>query len=231
MTYQSGLVSIIIPTYNRYELLHHSIHSCLNQTYKNIEIIVVNDCSTDSRYQDGTLEQFPKTTVIHLPINQRIKNNCTAAQGMTRQEGIKIAKGEWIAFLDDDDFFLPNKLEIQINMMTENNINFSSTNMYCIFHNEIDLKQLNFKIKKISSTYDSKENIAIITREMNKNSNMINNSGVILHRSIYDKLKGFNTGFAEDWNLWNQALEYSPCMIIDIPLVYYTMNSSKNYQY
>lgn len=55
-----GLVSIIIPTFNRYELLNHSIKSCLNQTYKNIEIIVINDHSNDQRYYSGDLEKYKK---------------------------------------------------------------------------------------------------------------------------------------------------------------------------
>ena len=105
------LVSVIIPTYNRYDHLVHAIKSCLNQTYPNIEVIVINDASTDPRYLDGSLDRFPRTTIIHLPINQRIKYGTPAAQGMTRQEGLLVARGEWIAFLDDDDWFHPEKVE------------------------------------------------------------------------------------------------------------------------
>jgi len=54
---------VIIPTYNRYELLNHSIRSVLSNTYKHVEIIVINDCSTDQRYYSGDLEKYEKTTV------------------------------------------------------------------------------------------------------------------------------------------------------------------------
>ncbi|NBP59315.1 glycosyltransferase, partial [bacterium] len=58
-SYVKNLVSIIIPSYNRYELLTHCIKSCLSQSYSFIEVIVVDDCSTDPRYRDGSLEKFP----------------------------------------------------------------------------------------------------------------------------------------------------------------------------
>jgi len=56
----ADLVSVIIPSYNRYELLNHSIRSVLANTYKNVEVIVINDCSTDKRYYSGELETYEK---------------------------------------------------------------------------------------------------------------------------------------------------------------------------
>jgi len=65
--YIHGLVSVIIPTYNRYELLNHSIRSVLANTYKNVEIIVINDCSTDQRYYSGDLEKYEKPRLFICP--------------------------------------------------------------------------------------------------------------------------------------------------------------------
>lgn len=223
--YIKGLVSIIIPTYNRYELLIQCIKSCLLQTYKNIEVIVVNDCSTDDRYYSGKLEMLSeKVRVLHLNINQRIKYNTTSAQGMTRQCGIDIANGEWCAFLDDDDFFLPDKLDIQLKQMEQHNFLFSSTNMFIIKHNSI-----------VSDNYHAKLNIEImglyfenrgVPRYLTKNIidhiNLINNSSVILHRSVIDIVGPFQPIKFEDWNYWFRSLQYVKCLYIDIPLVYYT---------
>jgi len=89
----ADVVSVIIPSYNRYELLNHSIRSVLANTYKNVEVIVINDCSTDQRYYSGELETYEKTTVIHLSENMRVKHEVPAAQGMTRNYGIEKARG------------------------------------------------------------------------------------------------------------------------------------------
>lgn len=227
--YMNGLVSIIIPTYNRYELLLHCIQSCLSQTYKNIEIIIINDCSTDKRYYSGKLESISekniKIKVIHLQINQKIKFNTHSAQGITRQYGIGIASGEWIAFLDDDDFFLPNKIEIQLNKMINNNYLFSSTNMFFVTHNTITENKLDIDILKLY--FDEYSVPKCLNKEIINNTNLINNSSVIIHRTIINMVGEFKLIKYEDWDYWKRALSYVNCLYIDMPLVYYTYGVSQ----
>jgi len=227
----NGLVSIIIPSYNRYDFLVNSIKSCLNQTYDNIEIIVVDDCSTDPRYNDGSLELFSKTRVIHLPINQREKYNTLAAQGMTRQEGINIARGDWIAFLDDDDFFVENKIEKQLNHLKKHNGLFSSSNMYVVSHNSISEEKLDIHIDKLY--FQSRLPSHILTKNLIDRTNYINNSSVLMHKSLIEKTGSFKPVNYEDWDYWKRALYYSNCYYIDEPLVYYTIDqcNKKNYIY
>lgn len=226
------LVSIIIPSYNRYEFLINCIRSCLNQTYLHIEIIVVDDCSTDERYRNGILETFPKTTVLHLPINQRKKYNVLSAQGMTRQEGINIAKGKWIAFLDDDDFLLENKIETQLKYMKTYGYLFSSTNMYTITHNSISDEKLDFSIKELY--FNNKGDFVCSFSKYNIiKSNDICNSTVMIHRSIIEKTGDFKPEPYEDLEYWKRALQYTNSLYINIPLTYYTsdIKNIKNYVY
>ena len=125
------LVSVIIPTYNRFAHVNHAIQSVLHQTFQDFEIIVVNDCSTQSEYYNGQLELYQKTTIIHLPVNLKTHYNVTAAQGQTKQRGLNIATGTWICFLDDDDYWLANKLEIQLQALSQfSNVFFCSSNMF-----------------------------------------------------------------------------------------------------
>ena len=217
------LVSVIIPTYNRYELLNHSIRSVLSNTYKNVEIIVVNDCSTDQRYYSGELEKYEKTTIIHLPVNMRVKHNVSSAQGMTRNYGIEKARGEWIAFLDDDDFYVENKIEIQLEAMKKNNMLFSTTKMYLIDHKTLSMDKLDFTVVCLNNDID-KEN-KIITLDMIHKQNHVSNSTVIIHHSIVKKtgLQNIIPHGEEDWDYWKRALQYTQCLFLVIPLVYYTL--------
>lgn len=229
-----GLVSVIIPTYNRYEFLLHAIRSCLNQTYPNVEVIVVDDASTDPRYLDGPLEKFPKTTIVRLPINQRKKYNTLAAQGMTRQEGLWIAKGEWIAFLDDDDFFYPTKLEDQILAMNQHERQFCSANMERVHHSSITTEILQMESRGLY--FDNHVLPTYLTKEIIHHTNYINNSTVILHRSLIQKVGGFRPVPWEDWDYWKRVLEYTDCLYLDKPLTYYTVSAdpsirSKDYRY
>src|SRR6267143_7088888 len=101
------LVSAIIPTYNREAVVTHAVESILNQTYSHIEVIVVDDGSTDGT-QERLLKYGSRITVIAQ------KNAGPAA---ARNRGIRASRGQLIAFLDSDDLWLPNKLERQISLM------------------------------------------------------------------------------------------------------------------
>ncbi len=225
-----GLVSVIIPTYNRYELLNHSIKSVLANTYKEVEVIVINDCSTDPRYYSGELEKHDKTTVIHLPVNMRIKHNALSAQGITKNYGLECARGEWIAFLDDDDFFLENKLEAQLSYMLYNNCKFSSTNMYVINHISVCDEKLDFNI---ISKYFQTDIPQVFNNDIIHRTNYINNSSVMIHHSIVNKAGKFNIIQYEDWDYWKRAIQYADCLYINEPLVYYTktINNSESVRY
>jgi glycosyltransferase involved in cell wall biosynthesis len=101
------LVSVIIPTYNRTKTIERAVNSVLNQTWKKIEIIVVDDGSTDQTNE--TLKAYgDKIRVIHQP---------NAGASAARNTGIKAATGEIISFLDSDDEWLPSKTERQIKLL------------------------------------------------------------------------------------------------------------------
>lgn len=104
------LVSIIIPTYKRSETLIRAINSALNQTYSNIEVIIVDDNADFPEVRNSNLKLLNAYPEIKLVCNER-----NLGGGMSRNEGIKIATGEYVAFLDDDDEYLPTKIEKQIN--------------------------------------------------------------------------------------------------------------------
>jgi glycosyltransferase involved in cell wall biosynthesis len=108
MTNDHGLVSVIVPVYNRAHLVIETVASILAQTYRNIEIILVNDGSTDNSLEVIRALQHENFDVIRI-IDQK-----NQGQTMARNQGIKEAHGKYIAFLDSDDLWLPDKLEHQI---------------------------------------------------------------------------------------------------------------------
>lgn len=113
----NGLVSIIMPSWNTEKFIGESIESVLRQTYKNWELIIVDDCSTDNT--DKVVHSFkdPRIRYFHN------KKNSGAA--ITRNHALQKAKGEWVAFLDSDDLWMPEKLELQLRFMQEHGYVFS----------------------------------------------------------------------------------------------------------
>lgn len=136
------LVSVIIPVYNREKTIERAIDSVLSQTYTNFEIIIVDDNSTDntmslvSRYENNE------------PRIRHVQHNKNKGAQAARNTGIKMAKGEWIAFLDSDDEWLPQKLELQLSLAVI--MGTSIVHCECYVKNPNDVQQKRFGVPKLS---------------------------------------------------------------------------------
>lgn len=117
----SGQVSIIMPSYNTGRFISETIESVLAQSYSNWELIIVDDCSTDDT--DEVVGQYLTDERIRY-----IKNKNNSGAAVSRNRALREAKGKWIAFLDSDDLWTPDKLEKQIAFMENNGYHFSYTN-------------------------------------------------------------------------------------------------------
>lgn len=127
-------VSVIIPFYNRIEWMIEAIESVINQTHKNLEIIVVNDKSTEDIIKIKNISE--EDDRIKFIDNQKTKGVSGA-----RNTGIDIATGEFISFLDSDDLFLSEKIERQLTFMVRNGHLFSHAS-YLLFDNNTDNVQI-----------------------------------------------------------------------------------------
>lgn len=137
------LVSIITPTYNCGKFIAETIESVLKQTYCNWEMIIVDDCSTDNTKE--IVEKYAHNDL-------RIKYHCleqNSGAAVARTEAMRLANGSFIAFLDSDDLWTPDKLEKQIAFMEESNVNFTCTTYQQMDENG---KLLNKTIKAVAKT-------------------------------------------------------------------------------
>jgi len=128
------LVSIIMPSFNTAQYIKESILSVMNQTYANWELIIVDDCSIDDT--DKIVGSINDDRIRYL------KNKKNSGAAVSRNRALKEAKGRWIAFLDSDDLWMPEKLEKQISFMKKNNYSFSYTN-----YEEIDVESKRTGVK------------------------------------------------------------------------------------
>lgn len=126
----SNLVSIIIPVFNAEKYVAEAIHSVLSQTYKNTELICINDKSTDNSL--SVLESFGKEIIL-------VNNEDNYGTAESRNQGIRMARGEFIAFLDNDDVWENNKLEVQMNQFRSNpHLDISFSYMQCFISPELN---------------------------------------------------------------------------------------------
>ena len=140
---KKGLVSVITPTYNCEKFIGETIESVMEQTYQRWEMIIVDDCSTD--HTKEVVEEYAKK-------DNRIKYHClekNSGAAVARTEAMKLAEGEYMAFLDSDDLWMKEKLHKQFAFMKKHDIAFS-----CTSYEQVDEegKPLNKVIKTIPRT-------------------------------------------------------------------------------
>ena len=116
----NDLVSVIMPSYNTAKYISASIRSVMAQTYSNWELILIDDCSADET--DAVVQPY-----LCDPRVRYFKNESNAGAALTRNRALREAKGRWVAFLDSDDLWLPEKLERQLTFMEQNGYAFSYT--------------------------------------------------------------------------------------------------------
>ena len=190
------LISVVIPIYNCPEYTISTAESVKNQTYSNWEIIFVNDGSTDNTSK--VIEQLAKTD--H---RIRIIHQANGKQGKARNNGIKHSQGEWIAFLDADDIWLPNKLEIQLSKTIQENADLSFTDGYICLEN--DMLRRDHRLGVENKIYKGDDGIQLFHAQ-----NRIPTSTVLVKKSILEKSGGFpedrDIQNCEDYFLWTRLL-------------------------
>ena len=235
-------VSVIIPSYNRFHFLMNCLNSIKSQTYKNIEIIVINDCSTEKEYYNYDWNDIK---IIHLEKNTKkiFRHPCV---GYVRNEGINVSEGKYIAFCDDDDIWFPNKLELQIKEMKESGCKMSCTDGL-IGDGEYNT---NKRYDKYSSEYyheilktnlyEDKECDLIKSKfpkiwdlDFIKLHNCIICSSVVIEKQIFDKIIGFKNMKppGEDYDCWLRVLEHTDGVYVSEPCFYYDNTHGYGKQY
>jgi glycosyltransferase involved in cell wall biosynthesis len=234
-------VSVIIPTFNRFIFLLNTINSIKNQTYPDIEIIIINDRSTQKEYYNYN---WDNVTIIHLEKNSKeiFGFPCT---GFVRNQGIKLASGNYIAFCDDDDIWFPNKIELQVKAMKETGCKMSSTESligngpynpnnnykkyYCenyfeLFRNEYQNKGSNLLNNGFPDIYNL---------ELMQISNCMMCSSVIIEKELLNNINNFNNfqNGKEDYDCWLRALKYTDSAFIKDVCVYYDNNHGNGQNY
>jgi len=200
--YYSPLVSVIIPCYNCRDFIAQALESVMRQTYKNIEIIVVDDGSSD-----GTKEFITNNYSDIIYFYQRNQGPAAA-----RNRGIKLSKGKYIAFLDADDAWLPNKIESQIEIMSKKDdvslihtgrITISEKKKKVLKRNIVSGDIFNFLLKQDFITTSS----VMVTRDCISDVGMFDENPNLIG--------------VEDYLLWLKVAHRHKCFYIDRPLVEY----------
>lgn len=223
------LVSAIIHSFDRFEYLLNAVSSIENQTYKNLELLLINDESSQEEYYQHSFPSFVKK----IDIKKSELPNWSGSRQALINIGVKYSSGKYIALLDDDDIWLPKKLELQINKMIEKNARFSSTEglfgkgvykpnyEYKLYNQEHFFKILKKKFKKTKFLKNGNFPEYWDYEFLNIH-NCIIKSSVVIEKDLYELVGGFR-GLPKnaDYDFWLSILQHTDLLYINEPLFYY----------
>ncbi len=183
---KTTIVSVIIPVFERYERFIEAVESVLRQTFKDFELIVIDDGSKDQRIEWFSLSSGAKY----------IRIEHSGKPGFVRNRGVEIARGEYIAFLDSDDMWNLKKLEIQLSFMKKNSFRISHTKELWVKNGKL-ISQKKQKHKREGDIFKDALKKCIVGP-----------STVMMERSLFEEFGGFREDLeiAEDYELWLRIL-------------------------
>lgn len=203
-----GLISIIMAAYNTEKTIEQAINSVSSQTYTNFELLVVNDCSKD-RTVELVKDIVAKDSRVRLISN--VKNSGVS---YTRKHGLEEAKGDWIAILDSDDAWEPEKLEKQIVLQRRTNADLLFTGSAFMDSEGHPIDWCLHAPKEV--TY----------RQLLK-QNVLSNSSALVRKELYAKYYAIGDGMHEDFAIWLSILkEGKKAYGVDEPLLIYRIAKS-----
>lgn len=227
-------VSVIIPTYNRFHHLLNTIDSIKSQTFKNIEIIVVNDGSTEENYYRYN---WQGVIIINLKENTKIKYGYGNI-GYVRNRGIERATGKYVAFCDDDDIWFPEKIELQLKAMKDNECEMSSTDGLIgkgVYDSSKNYKKYNGNhFKHVLKNIDNGKYTdfpKIWDYKFIRKHNFFINSSVIVSKRLLDKICTIDKTqtniyvpykrYGQDYACWLNILNHTNSVYVDEICFYY----------
>lgn len=207
------LVSVVIPTYNHAQFLPAAIESVRAQTYPHVEIVVVDDFSTDNTEQVMAQYSAPDTTYI--------KSANKGIVATSRNVGTRAAKGEYIAFLDADDVWEPNKLELQLPHLSDPSVVAVASDLRYTGARRYSQSRLG----RGSAGYREYRHQEIAR------GNPVATSSVVMRRVDLDGVGGFDEApefrFIEDWELWLRLTVDRSIRVLHEPLVIYRIAATE----
>lgn len=198
-----GLISIIMAAYNAEKTIEQAINSVLNQTYPVFELLVVDDCS-----QDGTAKLVESIALRDSRV-RLISNKENRGVSYTRKHGLEEAKGSWIAILDSDDAWVPEKLEKQVDLQKRMNADLLFTGSAFMDSDGQPIDGYHHAPAEV--TY----------RQLLK-QNVLSNSSALVRKELYAKHYAVGDGMHEDFAIWLSILkEGKNAYGVDEPLLIY----------
>jgi alpha-1,3-rhamnosyltransferase len=208
------IVSIVVPCYNHAKYVKDTIQSIINQSYENIELIIIDDGS-----KDGSVAMIQEMISACQNRFRRFEFRHRANKGLSKtlNEGIEWAEGKYFSALASDDIYMPNKVEFQVEFMEDNKQYGMCYGKVLVFENSIDN----------TFEYNSSNRQGWVFNELINDGNFIPAPSVFILKDVFNKVGRYDeTLFMEDWDMWLRIAKEYQIGYVDEYLVYYRRHDS-----
>ncbi len=191
------LVSVVIPVYNGASTIAETVNSVISQTHSNLEIVVINDGSKDSTLE--IIESIPDARI-------QVLSYPNAGLSESRNRGIRQSKGRFISFVDADDLWMPDKIELQLKALQD-------SPQSGLAYSWVDYIDGSSQFIRVGSHFELE---GYILEALIKRNFIDNGSNVIIRRNVLDKIGFFDKSLSasEDWDMWLRIAEIYPFVCV-----------------
>lgn len=208
------LISVVMPLFNTAQFLPAALESVLNQTYQNLQVIVVDDCSTDGSAEILASYDDPRLEIFRMEENSHV---CAA-----RNEGFRHVRGDYVATIDSDDVWLPEKLEMQLSWMEihpDCGVCFTWSDM--IDENGALANHENAWFYEMFRQPNRTQREWLL--HLLEHGNCLNNSSPLMRRAVLDQVGGYNLTLVQlqDFEYWIRVVSKFPISVLPAKLVQY----------
>ena len=228
-------VSVIIPSRNRFSYLLECINSVKAQTYKDVEIIVVDDCSSQNEYKVFEWEKIGVKTVRLSKGTELLFGHVSV--GFAYNIGVYHSSGDLVAFCDDRDVWYPDKLELQVSEMKRTGCDMSCSDAFTGYGRVVEGSKILYHGEHYRADLDSifkgyfwaGKIPEIISSPLMVVHNIIIGGTVVMKKSLYDQIGGMKPLVLGDegYDCWKRGLEHTECVHLAKPGIYYDLGRGK----
>jgi glycosyltransferase involved in cell wall biosynthesis len=226
------LVSVVVPYYQHLKFVERCFASITAQTYDNIELIVIDDCSPDG--SGIVVEEFCKREELNCRFSGRVKfESFKKNQGahVAINYGIQQSKGEVITVINSDDMYHANRIELVIREMTHQNAEFVFTGIRCIDEHNNDVTELHDLARHFRSCQENISKFATVGFACLASNVAISTGNFVFTKRLYDRVGDFNSyRYCHDWDFLLRALTFVEPIFLNHDLYYYRFHGKNSFE-
>lgn len=224
------LVSVIVPAYKHADYIAESLHSVYAQTYPDIELIVIDDCSPDVTYAKAQTLCASALFQRRFRAVQCLQNERNSGAHATLNRGIALAQGEYIALLNSDDLYHPQRIDILLRAVQEAEAAFAFSGYAFIDAKDVEISQHPLLLELETGLRQAQEDFPTLGFAFLRRQVALSTGNLFFQRSLFDRVGGFiDLKYCHDWDFALQALRYTEPVFVEQPLYRYRVHGTNSF--